>query len=114
VGSVHRAAERRLLLVAAFGGHGEIRERRARTLDRMPVHPTALHPAFHHAVADAWASELHDHVRRPGQQSHPHQTVVNADGGTRRPRRGCRGIAYRTFDVLKGLTDRHRPTYRQM
>jgi hypothetical protein len=42
----------------------------------MQVDSPALDAAFHHAVSDAGSSELHDHVRRPSQQRHAHQPVV--------------------------------------
>ena len=67
VSPIHSTTESCLLLRGALGRDSEVGECGTCTLDRMPVHPAAFNAAFHHAVADAGPSELHDHVGRPGQ-----------------------------------------------
>lgn len=81
----------------------------ARPLDRMPVDASTLDPALHHAVADAGPRELHDDVRRAGQQGHCRQTVLDGGAATAPPslQRRMRRFIDRALDMRDRLVDRH-------
>ena len=98
VGAVDRAAEGGLLLVGAAGRHGQIGERGAGALDRVPVDATALDPALHHAVPDAGPGQLHDHVGRARQQADPQHPVVDGGSGAASApaRRGAASLTARS------------------
>jgi hypothetical protein len=89
------------------GRHGEVGERRSGAFDGVTVDTPTLDAALQDSVPDARSAQLHDHIRRTGQQRNPGDTVLEQRGPGRTLEktavgRRARGLADRAVHHTDG------------